>query len=47
MAVDVLLSGLSYASPQSDPGAAARLHLALAHIEAERNAWVRACVRVC
>eukprot|EP00198_Chlamydomonas_reinhardtii_P002417 XP_001691753.1 predicted protein [Chlamydomonas reinhardtii] len=41
MAVDVLLSGLSYASPQSDPGAAARLHLALAHIEAERNAWAK------
>ncbi|KAG2422639.1 hypothetical protein HXX76_015877 [Chlamydomonas incerta] len=41
MAVDVLLSGLSYADPRSDPLAPARLHLALAHIEAERNAWAK------
>ncbi|KAG2450820.1 hypothetical protein HYH02_004655 [Chlamydomonas schloesseri] len=39
MAVDVLMSGLSYASPQSDPLAAARLHQALAVLEADRNAW--------
>ncbi|KXZ50853.1 hypothetical protein GPECTOR_14g105 [Gonium pectorale] len=42
MAVDVLLSGLSYSSPEADPLGAARLHLVVAAIEAERNNWTKA-----
>ncbi|EFJ49211.1 hypothetical protein VOLCADRAFT_90132 [Volvox carteri f. nagariensis] len=42
MAVDVLMSGLSYTSPQTDPVGSARLHLAIAQLEANRNHWVKA-----
>ncbi|KAG2494259.1 hypothetical protein HYH03_007614 [Edaphochlamys debaryana] len=41
MAVDVLLSGLSYSSPEADPLGAARLHLAVASVEAERLGWAK------
>ncbi|GLC33214.1 hypothetical protein PLESTB_000358800 [Pleodorina starrii] len=42
MAVDVLMSGLSYTSPQADPIGNAQLHLSIAQLEADRNRWANA-----
>ncbi|GLI65024.1 hypothetical protein VaNZ11_008394 [Volvox africanus] len=42
MAIDVLMSGLSYTNSQADPIGSSRLHLAIAQLEADRNSWGKA-----
>ncbi|GIL44694.1 hypothetical protein Vafri_2217 [Volvox africanus] len=42
MAIDVLMSGLSYTNPEADPIGSSRLHFAIAQLEADRNSWGKA-----